>query len=171
MRHSPSSNQHDRKLAEKIIFLNSLEEDDEVQILESKVYRKRSFDAGFFVTPKPLIRHKKVDVESNRTILHSKSNPKNLFLFREFFQSLNPIDSDAWGISGTCVRISMVLMAPIRFLMKLVIPFVDIHKAKHGWSKLLNSLQVVITPFVIITLIESTYTQKTRQHLTMFRKC
>ncbi|XP_016957777.1 mitochondrial sodium/calcium exchanger protein [Drosophila biarmipes] len=155
MRHSPSSQDHDRKLAEKIILLTSLEEDDEVQIFESKVYSKRSYDAGFFVTPKPLIRHKEVDVESNRTILHNKSNPKNLFLFSEFFQSVNPIDADAWLLSGTCVRITMVLMAPVRFLLKLVIPFVDTQKAKHGWSKLLNSLQVVITPFVIITLVET----------------
>ncbi|KAH8348062.1 hypothetical protein KR084_003536 [Drosophila pseudotakahashii] len=158
MRHIPSSHHHDRDLADKIILLNGLEEDDEIQIFESKVYHKRSFDAGFFVTPKPLIRHKEVDAETNRTILHSKSNPKNLFLFPDFFHTINPINSEQWAVSGRCARITLVVTAPVSFMLKLLIPFVDITKAKHGWSKLLNCFQLILTPFVIITLVESNVT-------------
>ncbi|XP_017000976.1 mitochondrial sodium/calcium exchanger protein [Drosophila takahashii] len=158
MRHIPSSHRHDRELADKIILLNGLEEDDEIQIFESKVFHKRSFDAGFFVTPKPLIRHKGVDAETNRTILHSKSNPKNLFLFRDFFHTINPINSEQWAVSGRCSRIALVVTAPVSFMLKLLIPFVDITKAKHGWSKLLNCLQLILTPFVIITLVETSVT-------------
>ncbi|XP_001970425.3 mitochondrial sodium/calcium exchanger protein [Drosophila erecta] len=160
LRQSPSSRIHDLALTEKIVRLNNLQQDDEIQILESKLYRKRTYNAGFFVTPKPLIHHKEVDVETNRSILHSKANPKNLFLFSEFLHAINPIDSERWYLSGTCTRILHILKAPVNLMLQLVVPLVDYQKVKHGWSKMLNCLQIVLTPFVIVALVETMLAHK-----------
>ncbi|XP_016986317.1 mitochondrial sodium/calcium exchanger protein [Drosophila rhopaloa] len=157
LRHSPSSQQHDLRLADKIILLNGFEEDEDIQIRESKLLRQKTFQAGFFVTPKQLSRHKEVDVEANRTILHNKANPKNLFLFSEFFRSINPIDPEQWYLSGKCARIALVAKVPVTFMLQLLIPFVDFQKVKHGWSKLLNCIQIVLTPFVLVTLVETMF--------------
>ncbi|XP_052843606.1 mitochondrial sodium/calcium exchanger protein [Drosophila gunungcola] len=155
LRHSPSSLKHDNRLTEKIILLNNLEEDDDIQFRESKIFRQGSFHAGFFVTPKLLIRHREVDVEANRTMLHNKANPKNLFLISEFIHSINPIDSEAWYLNGKWGRFIYIAKAPVSFMLQLLIPFVDYQKVKHGWSKLLNCIQIVINPFVTLTLVET----------------
>ncbi|XP_002032966.2 mitochondrial sodium/calcium exchanger protein [Drosophila sechellia] len=160
LRQSPSSREHDLILTEKIVRLNNLQQDDEIQILESKLYRKRTYNAGFFVTPKPLIHHKEVDVETNRRILHSKANPKNLFLFSEFLHAINPIDSEGWYLSGTCARVLQILKAPVTLMLHLVVPLVDYQLVKHGWSKMLNCLQIVLTPFVIFALVETMLVHK-----------
>ncbi|XP_039226700.1 mitochondrial sodium/calcium exchanger protein isoform X2 [Drosophila yakuba] len=172
LRQSPSSRKHDLILTEKIVRLNNLQQDDEIQILESKLYRKRTYNAGFFVTPKPLIHHKEVNVETNRTILHSKANPKNLFLFSEFLQAINPIDSERWYLSGTCARILHILKAPVNLMLQLVLPLVDYQMVKHGWSKMLNCLQIVLTPFVIVALIETAMAHKYAEwyYIPQFRK-
>ncbi|XP_017065992.1 mitochondrial sodium/calcium exchanger protein [Drosophila eugracilis] len=155
MRQSQASIQHNRVLAEKVVQLATLEEEDEIQFFETKLFGKKTFKTGFFVTPKPLIRHKEIDVESNRIALHSKDNSKNLFLFSDFFHAINPINPEVWYLSGGGARFLIVLTAPVNFMLRLLIPYVDYQRAKHGWTKLLNCLQIVLTPFVSTSLVES----------------
>ncbi|KAH8259032.1 hypothetical protein KR038_005751, partial [Drosophila bunnanda] len=155
-KYQPSSPQLDKKLYDKLLTVTDLEVDDDVQVKRTKtqdgIYRD-----GVFFTPKPLFEPKKVNVESNRTALHSKNNPKNRFLFTEFIQDINPIDPEQWVLSGKLGRIKMICMAPVLFFLRLTIPMVNYEHINHGWSKLLNCLQIIINPFIILVLLETAY--------------
>ncbi|KAH8316420.1 hypothetical protein KR067_007573 [Drosophila pandora] len=145
----------------KMILLRSMEEDDDIRIHDTSdrlsLGRRISdlTNTGFFVTPKPEDRPEPVDYEATRTNLHNRENPKNLMLFREFLDSLNPIDREKWKLGGKCRRAFLVIRSPIVFALLLFIPLVDYEKDKHGWSKLLNCIQIVTNPFVVITLVHS----------------
>jgi len=150
----------------KIRKLISWEEQDDIGIKDTTKYR-RSRDtgnhfsnmtsSGYFVTPIPERRSEHVDYELNRTALHDSENPKNLQLFTEFFQSLNPVDAEAWQLGGWSNRIYLIARCPLVFVLQLFIPVVDYEKIKHGWSKLLNCTQIVTNPFVVITLVHCRY--------------
>ncbi|XP_050743447.1 mitochondrial sodium/calcium exchanger protein isoform X2 [Drosophila biarmipes] len=153
-----------KELQAKLRTLTSLEMENDIQINDTTKYRRSrasgthfsdSTRTGYFVTPRPKERPEKIDHEANRTNMHNSENPKNLMLFREFFQALNPIDGEAWQLGGKCNRVYLVARCPLVFVMLLFIPVVDYEKDKHGWSKLLNCTQIVTNPFVIITLVHS----------------
>ncbi|XP_068144599.1 mitochondrial sodium/calcium exchanger protein-like [Drosophila tropicalis] len=93
-----------------------------------------------------------VDYEATSTILHNSQNPKNLFLFSEFFESILPVDIEEWKASGFFNRLFIILRAPMVFFCTIFIPVVDYHLDKHGWSKLLNCTQIITCPIVMITL-------------------
>ncbi|XP_017027894.1 mitochondrial sodium/calcium exchanger protein isoform X3 [Drosophila kikkawai] len=142
--------------------LTSWEVDDELPIHDTTKYRRSTASgshfieathAGYFVTPKQRDPPETVDVEKNRTYLYNSENPKNLMLFREFLESLNPIDGEAWELGGCCQRFFLIIRSPLVLLLLVFIPVVDFEKDKHGWSKLLNCLQIVLNPFVVITLV------------------
>ncbi|KAH8237351.1 hypothetical protein KR038_010192 [Drosophila bunnanda] len=153
----------------KMKKLSLLEVDDELPIHDTTKYRRswasgRHFAettaAGYFVTPKQKDPPAPVDVEKNRKYLYNAENPKNLLLFREFLESLNPIDGEAWELGGCCQRFFLIIRSPLVFVLLVFIPVVDFEKDKHGWSKLLNCLQIVLNPFVIITLVHSAVASK-----------
>lgn len=146
--------------------LTSWEEDDDIPIHDTTTYRRTrasgslfsdATNSGYFVTPKRSNRPQPVNVETNRTNLYNQENPKNLLLFREFLESLNPIDGEAWELGGCCQRLFLIIRSPLVFVLLVFIPVVDFEKDKHGWSKLLNCLQVVLNPFVVITLVHCRY--------------
>ncbi|XP_020815351.1 sodium/potassium/calcium exchanger 6, mitochondrial-like [Drosophila serrata] len=156
LRYEPSSPHVEKKLYNKVLALTDLEVDGDFQILRLKTHYG-IFRGGVYVTPKPMVEPKKVDVESNRTVLHSENNPKNRFLFAEFFLVLNPIDPEQWLLSGKLGRLKMICMAPVLFALRLTIPMVNYTLIKHGWSKLLNCLQIVINPCIVFLLLESVF--------------
>ncbi|EDX06225.1 GD10142 [Drosophila simulans] len=151
-----------KEINAKLRKLISWEEQDDIGIKDTTKYR-RSRDtgnhfsnmtsSGYFVTPIPERRSEHVDYESNRTALYDSENPKNLQLFTEFLQSLNPVDPEAWQLGGWSNRIYLIARCPLVFVLQLFIPVVDYEKVKHGWSKLLNCTQIVTNPFVVITLV------------------
>ncbi|XP_039226698.1 mitochondrial sodium/calcium exchanger protein isoform X3 [Drosophila yakuba] len=153
-----------REINAKLRKLTSWEEQDDIGIKDTTKYR-RSRDtgnhfsnmtsSGYFVTPLPENRPEHIDYETNRNRLHNPENPRNLQLFTEFFQSLNPVDVEAWQLGGWCNRIYLIARCPLVFALQLFIPVVDYEKVKHGWSKLLNCTQIVTNPFVVITLVHS----------------
>ncbi|KAH8402213.1 hypothetical protein KR009_010445, partial [Drosophila setifemur] len=157
IRRMPSTKVTDKHLVRKIRYLTKLEEDDDIALHDTKQKRKGSFDNGIFVTPKPLFHRQKVNVESNRTALHNKLNPQNLFLFTEFFHSLNPIDIEKWQLHGIFWRLIYVIRAPITVFLILFIPQVNFELVKHGWSKMLNCVHIVLNPFLIITFVHSMF--------------
>ncbi|ALC42451.1 CG14743, partial [Drosophila busckii] len=95
-----------------------------------------------------------MDTNQMRYILHSPRNSKNRFLFTEFFEAIIPIDMLKWRTSGCCGRFYLILVAPLNLILTLLIPSVDFLLHKHGWSKLLNCLQIIINPFLFIAIIE-----------------
>ncbi|XP_030387621.1 mitochondrial sodium/calcium exchanger protein-like [Scaptodrosophila lebanonensis] len=120
----------------------------------SSEYFREKFSYGLG-TQKPEPRPSTIDFNMTRTILHNENNPKNRFLFIEFFESIIPIDIEQWKYSGWCFRLFMILRAPAVFICTLFIPVVNYEMDKHGWSKLLNCSQIITNPILIITLISS----------------
>ncbi|XP_028902163.1 mitochondrial sodium/calcium exchanger protein isoform X2 [Zeugodacus cucurbitae] len=92
-----------------------------------------------------------VDVNRTRTMSFDAAlNKPNKDLFKQFFESLNPIQREEWLESGIAEKIYIVITAPLLFLLQLFIPTVDFEKERHGWSKLLNSIQIPWVPMIII---------------------
>ncbi|XP_043066448.1 mitochondrial sodium/calcium exchanger protein [Drosophila bipectinata] len=149
---NPVNHRLDEELMKKIRLLNKLEEEDDIKVHESY---KSPWRTGLFITPKALYHRRKVDVNSNRNALYNKANPKNLFLFEEFLQSINPIDKEKWELNGTFWRAVYILRSPIVLFLLMLIPKVSYESIKHGWSKMLNCLQIVLNPFVASVLVET----------------
>ncbi|KAH8254458.1 hypothetical protein KR032_010181 [Drosophila birchii] len=159
----------EKEYKDKMAKLASLEVDDELPIHDTTKYRVSRASghqftdvttAGFIATPKQKDSPAPVDIETNRKYLYNAENPKNLMLFREFFKSLNPIDGVEWQLGGFCQRFFLIIRSPLVFILLIFIPVVDFEKDKHGWSKLLNCLQIVLNPFVVITLVHSAVSSK-----------
>lgn len=92
-------------------------------------------------------------MKTNRYILYNKTNSKNEFLISDFFENINPIEPMNWKLSGIRLRTFYLFTTPLYLLIKLAIPQIDPFLYKHSWSKLLNCLQIVISPFFVITII------------------
>ncbi|XP_043662401.1 mitochondrial sodium/calcium exchanger protein isoform X2 [Drosophila teissieri] len=163
-----------KEINAKLRKLTSWEEQDDIGIKDTTKYR-RSRDtgnhfsnmtsSGYFVTPRPENRPEHIDYETNRKGLHNPENPRNLQLFTEFFQSLNPVDGEAWQLGGWSNRVYLIARCPLVFVLQLFIPVVDYEKVKHGWSKLLNCTQIVTNPFVVITLVHCSWGVQRLQNL------
>ncbi|KAI9576232.1 hypothetical protein GQX74_014292 [Glossina fuscipes] len=77
-------------------------------------------------------------------------------LFRQLFYSLNPIDVTDWLESGRMGKTVMLMKAPVLVFLKAVIPVVDYEIDGNGWSKLLNCIQIVLLPLLLIyAIVES----------------
>ena len=94
-------------------------------------------------------------------------------LFSTFAKSINPFDKKNWDDAGCIGKVLMILkvkkyfhilraplklfnvclQAPVVFFLVLIIPTVDYSEYHHGWSKLLNMLNIVTFPqlFLFIT--------------------
>lgn len=91
--------------------------------------------------------------EKTRYSFYMKEYSKNRFLFYDFFQTINPIDVVEWKLNGWFFRTATVLLSPIMLFIKLMIPQINREVPKHGWSKLLNCLQITVVPFATISII------------------
>ncbi|XP_064543243.1 mitochondrial sodium/calcium exchanger protein-like isoform X2 [Drosophila montana] len=162
-----------RLLHEKELLLNKLEKDnilliqsDSVSVGLYNMQRRASSDfkqkgerRAMNSTEgrmKPLMHMLKI--KALRNILHNPSNPRNLFLCSEFWQTLLPIDMQDWKLAGCCKRLYLMVTSPIVLLCTIFIPIIDYQQPKHGWSKLLNCLQIIITPILLIALTEELFT-------------
>ncbi|XP_030387606.1 mitochondrial sodium/calcium exchanger protein-like [Scaptodrosophila lebanonensis] len=101
-------------------------------------------------------RRETVDEAMTRVLRHRKQNPKNLNLLNEFISAIVPIQATDWERSGKFIRTFLIIRAPLVFLCQLFIPVVNVEHEKHGWSKLLNCLHIVVTP-LLPALILSVY--------------
>lgn len=111
-----------------------------------------------------------MDYEITRRIYHKKSNGKNHLLWYDFLHSLNPIDPIDWRLGSCPERLFMLIKAPMLLVVTLMVPVVDFEQNKHGWSKLLNCMQMVLNPFLLITVVNCMccifYTESTAPHST-----
>ncbi|CAG9799842.1 unnamed protein product [Chironomus riparius] len=74
-------------------------------------------------------------------------------LFQKFFKAINPVDKTDWKKAGYLGKFFMIIKAPILFLLTLIIPIVDYGEELHGWSKLLNMLNIIILPQMVLLSI------------------
>lgn len=91
-------------------------------------------------------------------------------LLKSFMQAINPLDEREWKDAGWIKKVLMMLkvksnfsilraslklfyvsfQAPVVFLLVLFIPIVDYGDYLHGWSKLLNMLNIVTLPQLLL---------------------
>lgn len=77
--------------------------------------------------------------------------PKSLF--KEFLYDINPISKEDWEKSNKLLKIVLVVRSPVMLLLQLLIPVVNPTAEKNGWSKLLNCLQLCVTPTIALFLL------------------
>ncbi|XP_017855371.1 mitochondrial sodium/calcium exchanger protein-like [Drosophila busckii] len=105
-----------------------------------------------FITRQTGARHRhSVDVDGTRNVFYNPTVPKNHRICRDFLDAINPIDAYNWSKASLIIRIYYIAKAPVTIICVLYIPLVDYELDKHGWSKLLNCMQIFLNP--AITLI------------------
>ncbi|XP_017849202.1 mitochondrial sodium/calcium exchanger protein-like [Drosophila busckii] len=135
---------------------NYYAEDEHFQILQRRS-RAFSFNTGgnsdrfTFSTRKTDIPRHTVDIHGNRNVFHSSTVPRNHRLCKDFLEALNPIDVYNWKKANLSLRAFYVAKAPVTVICVLYIPLVDYELDRHGWTKLLNCIQIFLNP--AITLI------------------
>ena len=76
-----------------------------------------------------------------------------------FVLAMNPIHLDDWEAEYSLKdKIFDVVSAPGNIIFRISIPVVDLDAPLLGWSKLLNSLQLLICPVITCLLLEQTNT-------------
>ncbi|XP_037907473.1 mitochondrial sodium/calcium exchanger protein-like [Hermetia illucens] len=94
--------------------------------------------------------HISLDIDDTKSADFIGVTP-NTRLFTQFLESLNPIDKEEWEEAGIIGKFLIIIKAPPIAILLLTLPVVDYEKQIHGWSKLLNVLQIFITPaFMLI---------------------
>lgn len=78
--------------------------------------------------------------------------PPTETLCQQFGRSINPIDMEDWREGGRCGRVCAVLKVPIKLFLAVIIPCTDEDKPLHGWSRLLNSMQILTTPLLLLAI-------------------
>ncbi|KAG5677105.1 hypothetical protein PVAND_006888 [Polypedilum vanderplanki] len=79
-------------------------------------------------------------------------NP-NKDLFIKFIHDINPIKRIDWNESSFLGTIFIIIKAPIVFILSFIIPLVDYGEDLHGWSKLLNMINVITLPQVALLVL------------------
>ncbi|EDW74072.1 uncharacterized protein Dwil_GK21735 [Drosophila willistoni] len=143
---------------------DELAEDEKVEILERTSgvnllsVRSNSVSSNhnkFAFTTKVKTNRQSVDINAKRNVFYNLTHNKNRHLFREFFQSLTPIDCVEWGESSMFIRAYLLAKVPVVLLCALYIPLVDFELDKNGWSKLLNVCHIFINPFLTVVVFKA----------------
>ncbi|XP_075166462.1 mitochondrial sodium/calcium exchanger protein-like [Haematobia irritans] len=90
--------------------------------------------------------------ETRRSTYHDRLSP-NENLFQQFKDAFRPWDIDEWHDASCIQKSVMCFKAPLIFILVLFLPIVNYEEERHGWSKLLNCLQVVLLPLMMILLL------------------
>lgn len=88
---------------------------------------------------------------SPETSEYVSDRPKGLF--KEFLYDINPISEEDWKKSNKLFKIILIVRSPAMLLLQLFIPVVNPTVEKKGWSKLLNCLQLCVTPTMTLFLL------------------
>ncbi|XP_075145562.1 mitochondrial sodium/calcium exchanger protein-like [Haematobia irritans] len=128
--------------------LKAMKAENSLSIISSELYSRLSREAHFEIHS----RRSSQNMEWN-SMPFNRSNGPNYLLWSQFIKSINPIDEEEWMESGQLFRIVICIKAPIIFCLRLLIPIVDFELDDHGWSKLLNSLQIILLPSFILWIL------------------
>lgn len=82
------------------------------------------------------------------SVAHYSTHP-NARLLDGLLISINPIDIEEWNSSMIVGKISQVIKSPIVLVLNICVPVVDPSLELNGWSKLLNTSQVIILPVTL----------------------
>ncbi|XP_030387271.1 mitochondrial sodium/calcium exchanger protein-like isoform X3 [Scaptodrosophila lebanonensis] len=154
LRSKPLTREMTRKLNELQRKYDDLNEDETIEIVErtSSIFvsgkrSQRGKSRATFTFGTPQNRgHDNVNEEATRNVFYNLSHGKNIRLFEEFFESIKPIDCSEWRNHNMFMKAFYLAKAPVVFLCAIYIPLVDYEIDKHGWSKLLNCLHIVLNP-------------------------
>ncbi|XP_060654123.1 mitochondrial sodium/calcium exchanger protein-like [Drosophila nasuta] len=94
-----------------------------------------------------------INTQATRMVDYRVANPKNELLLEGFVETIQPIEEEYWRNSGYAVRVALLILAPLVFFCKLLMPIVNLESRRHGWSKLLNCIQIVITPLFVTGVV------------------
>ncbi|XP_035744150.1 putative sodium/calcium exchanger 7 [Vespa mandarinia] len=97
------------------------------------------------------VRFRNDGIKIEREVDDISERPRGLF--KEFLYDINPISREDWKQANQFFKIILVLCSPVRFLLQLFIPVVNVTAEKRGWSKLLNCFQLCVTPTVALFLL------------------
>lgn len=78
-------------------------------------------------------------------------------LFREFFFDLNPINGEEWRRARAPIKALLVIRSPVMLVLQFFIPVVNETTEKRGWSKLLNCLQIWLSPAAAMVLLNGKF--------------
>lgn len=78
-------------------------------------------------------------------------------LWAQFCADINPIDAGDWQRGRRLKRTLCLIRAPIRLALTLTVPCVDDERARHGWSKLLNTGHVLVLPVAALLMKQRAY--------------
>lgn len=78
---------------------------------------------------------------------------RNANLFEQFWDSLRPFDMEEFNESNGFMKVFTLIKVPLVFLMNVLLPVVDYEEDNHGWSKLLNCIQLNTLPLFILYFI------------------
>ncbi|XP_011305559.1 sodium/potassium/calcium exchanger 6, mitochondrial-like [Fopius arisanus] len=95
-------------------------------------------------------RGESIGIDNRRSSSGSSRSHRPVGLFHEFLYDLNPINLHDWQKSSILVRSLLVLRAPAMIVLQLLVPVVNETAINHGWSKLLNSLQLCTAPIAVL---------------------
>ncbi|KAF7990287.1 hypothetical protein HCN44_000092 [Aphidius gifuensis] len=84
----------------------------------------------------------------NESTTSQTDRPDNIY--SEFIYDINPISKNDWKKSNLIMKIILVVRSPAMIILQLLIPVVNETAVKNGWSKLLNCIQLCITPTVAL---------------------
>lgn len=95
-------------------------------------------------------RGESIEKENNDNDSTTSQTDRPDNLYREFLYDINPISRNDWKKSTLIMKIILVVRSPAMIILQLLIPVVNETAVKNGWSKLLNCLQLCVTPTVAL---------------------
>ncbi|XP_037956406.1 mitochondrial sodium/calcium exchanger protein-like isoform X2 [Teleopsis dalmanni] len=87
-----------------------------------------------------------ISTEERRVSSYIQDVGSNNKLIAQFLNSINPFEEGEWENGTKFQRSTLILKIPIRLMLLLFMPICDYELDAHGWSKLLNCLQVAYMP-------------------------
>ncbi|XP_061397410.1 mitochondrial sodium/calcium exchanger protein-like [Musca vetustissima] len=100
------------------------------------------------------LSHTSVDIEGTRHGFdYTAQSDANGNLWQQFMNSLKPFEIEEWCSSNGCQKAILCFKVPIVCSLQFFLPIVNYEEERHGWSKLLNCLQIIISPIIMFILI------------------
>ncbi|XP_019895446.1 mitochondrial sodium/calcium exchanger protein [Musca domestica] len=139
-------------LKRQVLSMEALAQSGNLSAEAYKRYSKLHQEANIDIVHR--LSHTSVDIEGTRHSFEyvAQSDP-NENLWQQLRDSLKPFEMDEWHSSTGCQKTMLCLKTPILCTLQLFLPIVNYESERHGWSKLLNCLQVVMSPIVMFLLI------------------
>lgn len=95
-----------------------------------------------------------MDYGLDRRMSFAPQKPGKNYLLSQFYDSLKPFDFDEFKGKGILGKAMDIFCAPVTIILAIFIPLVDLDEERNGWSKLLNCIQWVTFPLILIVCLK-----------------